>query len=84
VNSLGDEFNILVNKAGGVINVIGPIALTIIVPIVATSLQPASYVFTHFESQQAQAVGIINPVCVHMCLCAFVGAAHHCLHVRHC
>jgi hypothetical protein len=46
----------------GIWNLVGAVVLAIILPAVATFHQPASYVFGHFETAQAEAAGITNPV----------------------
>jgi hypothetical protein len=38
--------------------VFGAVALSLILPLVATQLQPASYVFGHFEVSHAEGKGI--------------------------
>jgi hypothetical protein len=43
-------------------NLVGAVVLMIILPSVATSHQPASYVFGHFERAQAESIGITNPM----------------------
>jgi hypothetical protein len=46
----------------GMWNLVGAVVLMIVLPAVAVSHQPASYVFGHFETAQAEAIGITNPV----------------------
>lgn len=66
-NSLGDKVNIRMNEFAGIWNLVGAVVLTIVLPAMATSHQPASYVFGHFETAQAESAGITNPVYV-VCL----------------
>ena len=61
-NSLGDDLNIWCNQAGGILNLAGAVLLAVVVPTVAVTRQDASYVFTHFETAHAEAVGIMNPL----------------------
>jgi hypothetical protein len=61
-NSLGDDLNIWCNQAGGVLNLVGAVLLAVVVPAVAVTRQSAEYVFTHFETTHAEAVGITHPL----------------------
>jgi hypothetical protein len=36
--------------------------LALAIPLMATQHQPASWVFSYFETAQAEAVGIVNPL----------------------
>jgi amino acid transporter len=60
LNSCGLRVLTLCTQAGGVFHLAGVLLLVLIVPLMATTHQPASWVFGHFESAQAESVGITN------------------------
>lgn len=60
LNSCGLRVLTLCTQAGGMFHLAGVLLLVLIVPLMATTHQPASWVFGHFESAQAESVGITN------------------------
>jgi len=52
----------LCTQFGGILHVFGVVLLILGVPLMATEHQPASWVFGHFETSQAAAAGIVNPL----------------------
>lgn len=62
VNSAGLRVLTLCTQLGGFVHLLGVALLAIIVPAMATQHQPASFVFTHFETAQAEASGITSPL----------------------
>lgn len=52
----------LCTQAGGVFHLAGVLLLVFIVPLMAKAHQPAKWVFTWFEHEQAEASGITNPL----------------------
>jgi amino acid transporter len=60
LNSCGLQVLTLCTQAGGVFHLAGVLLLVLMVPLMATEHQPASWVFGHFETAQAESVGIMN------------------------
>lgn len=62
LNSCGLRVLTLCTQLGGIFHLVGIPLLVLMVPLMATQRQPASWVFGHFEKAQAEAAGIINPL----------------------
>jgi amino acid transporter len=60
LNSCGLQVLTLCTQAGGMFHLAGVLLLVLIVPLMAKEHQPASWVFGHFETAQAESVGITN------------------------
>lgn len=62
LNSCGLSVLTWCTQLGGVFHLAGVALLALIVPLMATEHQSASFVFGYFERQAGEDVGIINPV----------------------
>lgn len=62
LNSCGLRVLTLCTQVGGMFHLAGVLLLILIVPLMATQHQPASFVFGHFETAQAESAGITNYV----------------------
>lgn len=60
LNSSGLRVLTLCTQLGGIFHLLGIALLALMVPLMAKEHQSASWVFGHFESAQAEAVGITN------------------------
>jgi hypothetical protein len=60
LNSGGSHLLTLCTQLGGVLQVAGLALLALMVPLMATSHQPASWVFGHYETGPANKKGIFN------------------------
>jgi hypothetical protein len=60
LNSCGLRVLTLCTQLGGLFHLAGIALLALMVPLMATQHQPASWVFGHFESEIAQESGIMN------------------------
>lgn len=62
LNSCGLKVLTLCTQLGGMFHLAGIVLLALIVPLMATQHQPASFVFGFYEKEHAEEVGIVNPL----------------------